>query len=315
MAEVKFNVYRYNPEAGGNGRFQEYMVVWEKGETVLDCLNKIKWAQDGTLTFRLSCRSAICGSCAMSICGHTRLACKTQVSTLLELYDQITVEPLQNFPVIKDLVTDMTAYWEKVEAVMPYLVPDASEPTPQKEQLQSPEQFDTVFEVATCIMCSACASDCASLEADQKFLGPAALAKAFRFAGDSRDAAQKERLTELVKESGMWDCVRCYECTQQCPKDIKPAEHIIKLREMALNSKLEDSVGARHVLGFMESVCQSGQLDEAKLPRFAVKGVGAKLSMAPIGMKMLFKGKLPLRHKAIPGAEDVRRIYKKLEGE
>lgn len=315
MAEVKFRIHRYNPETGGNGSLKEYRAEYEKGDTVLDCLNKIKAEQDGTLTYRMSCRSAICGSCAMNICGHTRLACKTQVSNLLELYDEITVKPLQNFPVIKDLVTDMRAYWEKVEAVMPYLIADGGAPAPQKESLQSPEQFNTVFEVATCIMCSACASDCTSLEADEKFLAPAALAKAFRFAGDSRDAAQKDRLKELVKEGGIWDCVRCYECTQVCPKDVRPAEHIIKLREMALKDKLDDSVGARHVIGFMESVGHTGQLDEPKLPRFAVRGAGAMLSMAPIGLKMFFKGKLPLKHKPIPGAEDVRRIYKKLEGE
>ena len=315
MAEVRFKIYRLNPEAGGDGRLQEYKVECEKGDTVLDCLNKIKGQQDGTVTYRMSCRSAICGSCAMRICGHTRLACSTQVNGLLEIYDEITLEPLQNFPVIKDLVVDMRAYWEKIEAIMPYMVPDADEPVPEKERLQSPEQFDTVFEVATCIMCSACASDCTSLEADDKFLAPAALSKSFRFAGDSRDAADKERLTELVKEGGIWDCVRCYECTQVCPKDVRPAEHIIQLREKALNNKMEKSVGARHVLGFMESVGHSGQLDEGKLPRFAVKNIGAKISMAPIGLKMLFKGKLPLRHKPIPGAEDVQRIYKKLEGE
>jgi succinate dehydrogenase / fumarate reductase iron-sulfur subunit len=315
MAEVTFKVYRYNPETGGNGRFQEFQVDYQSGETILDCLNKIKGEQDGTLTYRMSCRSAICGSCAMRICGHTRLACKTQVGDLLELYDEITVEPLQNFPVIKDLVVDLTTHWEKVEAVMPYLMPAVGEAPPEKERLQSPEQFDTVFEVATCIQCSACVSDCTSLEADEKFLAPAALAKAFRFAGDSRDAAEKERLSKLAKEGGIWDCVRCYECSQVCPKDVRPAEHIIRLREKALNNKLDHTVGARHVLGFMKSVGHSGQLDEAKLPRETVKGAGAVLSMAPIGMKMFFKGKLPMKHKPIPGVEDVERIYKKLEGE
>jgi len=315
MAEVTFKVYRYNPETGGNGRFQEFQVDCQSGETVLDCLNKIKGEQDGTLTYRMSCRSAICGSCAMRICGHTRLACKTQVAMLLELYDTVTIEPMQNFPVIKDMVVDMKAYWDKIEAIMPYLKSAENQSFPEKEFLQSPGQFNTVFEVATCIMCGACTSDCTSFEANEKFLAPAALAKAFKFAGDSRDVSQKERCVDLVKEDGIWDCVRCYECTQVCPKDVRPAEHIINLREFSLKHKLDDSVGARHIIGFMDSVGHSGQLDEAKLPRFAVRSAGAKLSMAPVGMKMFFKGKLPLKHKPIPGADDVQRIYKKLEGE
>lgn len=315
MAEATFKIYRYNPETAERGRLQDFRIQWEKGDTVLDVLNNIKGEKDGSLTFRLSCRSAICGSCAMRICGHARLSCKTQVESLLEVYDEITVEPLENLPVIKDLVVDMEPYWEKVKAVMPYMISDESQPMPEKEQPQSPAQFGTVFEVATCIMCSSCTSDCTVLEADEEFLAPAALAKAFRFAGDSRDAAEMDRLIELVKEKGIWDCVRCYECTEVCPKDVKPAEHIIKMRGMALDKKLEDSIGARHVLGFMDSVGHSGQLDESKLPRFAMKGQGAMLSMAPIGIKMLMKGKLPLKHKAIPGAEDVRRICKKLEGE
>jgi succinate dehydrogenase / fumarate reductase iron-sulfur subunit len=251
----------------------------------------------------------------MRICGHTRLACKTQVAMLLQLYDTVTIEPMHNFPVVKDMVVDMKAYWDKIEAIMPYLKSDESQPFPEKEFLQSPEQFNTVFEVATCIMCGACTSDCASFEANEKFLAPAALAKAFKFASDSRDVSQKERCASLVKEDGIWDCVRCYECTQVCPKDVRPAEHIINLREYSLKHKLNDSVGARHIIGFMDSVGHSGQLDEAKLPRFAVRSAGAKLAMAPVGMKMFFKGKLPLKHKPIPGVDDVQRIYKKLEGE
>jgi succinate dehydrogenase / fumarate reductase iron-sulfur subunit len=315
MTDVKFKIRRYDPAAGGDGYFQEFTLEYQKGETVLDSLNRIKGEIDGSLTYRLSCRSAICGSCAMRICGHSRLACKTQIESLLAVYDEITVEPMENFPVIKDLVVDMAAFWEKLRKVAPYLQPDSSAPVPDKEQLQSPQQFDTVFEVATCIMCSACVSDCTAWEADDDFLGPAAMAKAFRFTGDSRDAAEKDRLVNLVKEHNVWDCVRCYECTQVCPKDVKPAEHIIKLREMALNNKLGDSVGGRHVMGFMESVGHSGQLDEAKLPRYTVKGLGAMISMAPTGIKMIMKGKLPLKHQPIPGVEDVRRIYKKLEGE
>ena len=183
---------------------------------------------DGTLTYRMSCRSAICGSCAMKGNGHALLACQKQAAHLLkDGSDTITIEPLGNMPVIKDLATDFKQFWDKVDQVKPYL--QNNEKPPEKEREQSPHQFRMIDDATTCIMCGACYSDCNVLEVDKNFLGPAALAKAQRFVGDSRDQETRDRIKDLSKPGGMWDCTHCGECVERCPK---PAEPFYRIKEL-----------------------------------------------------------------------------------
>jgi len=308
---AKFRIKRYNPEKQAEPYFEEFEYDIPDGATLLDCLNHIKWNMDGTLTYRMSCRSAICGSCGMKGNGHALLACQRQAAHLLkDGSDTITIEPLGNMPVIKDLVTDFQQFWDKVDQVKPYL--KNKEKPPELEREQSPHEFKIIDDATTCIMCGACYSDCNVLEVDKNFLGPAALAKAQRFVGDSRDKATRERIKELSKPGGMWDCTHCGECVERCPKPAEPFYRIKELMAVGLKEGVTNNVGARHALSFVKSVKHSGRLNENKIPiesmgYFNIKGL---LDLVPVGLRMLLKMKIPpIIHKPVDDVKDVRRIF------
>jgi succinate dehydrogenase / fumarate reductase iron-sulfur subunit len=306
---AKFRIKRYNPEKQAEPYFEDFEYDFPEGATLLDCLNHIKWNMDGTLTYRMSCRSAICGSCGMKSNGHAMLACQKQAAHLLK-DDTVTIEPLGNMPVIKDLVTDFQLFWDKVDQVKPYL--QNKEKPPELEREQSPQEFKKIDEATTCIMCGACYSDCQVLEVDKNFLGPAALAKAQRFVGDSRDQATRNRIKELSKPGGMWDCTHCGECVERCPKPAEPFYRIKELMAVGLQEGVTNNVGARHALSFVKSVKHSGRLNENKIPiesmgYFNIKGL---LDLVPIGLRMLLKMKIPpIIHKPVDDVKDVRRIF------
>ena len=308
---AKFRIKRYNPEKQADPYYEEFDYEIPDGATLLDCLNQIKWNMDGTLTYRMSCRSAICGSCGMKGNGHALLACQKQAAHLLkDGSDTITVEPLGNMPVIKDLVTDFKQFWDKIDQVKPYLKNE--EKPPELERTQSPQQFKKIDDATTCIMCGACYSDCNVLEVDKNFLGPAALAKAQRFVGDSRDKETLGRIKELSKPGGMWDCTHCGECVERCPKPAEPFYRIKDLMAVGLNEGVTNNVGARHALSFVKSVKHSGRLNENKIPvesmgYFNIKGL---LDLVPIGLRMLLKMKIPpIIHKSVDDVKDVQRIF------
>ncbi len=190
--KVTFRIQRFDPEKDDRPRDQDFELELPPGITILKALNKIRAEQDPSLTYRYSCGSAICGSCAMKVNGHARLACKTQASECVK-DGVLQVAPIGNLRVLRDLVVDMEPFWSSVGRVRPYLVPDAAEAAPEKERQQSPEQFLHIDPSTTCILCAACYSDCNVLEVDESFLGPASLAKAHRFLFDSRDAATDQR--------------------------------------------------------------------------------------------------------------------------
>jgi len=317
MPEITMRVHRFDPESDRTSRYQEYRFEPPEGFTVLDCLNQIKWHMDDSLAYRMSCRSSICGSCSMRVNGKAKLVCRTQVRDVVRPDGTVRIDPMGNMPVIKDLIVDMRLFWEKMETVNPFLRPDTKHPEPEKERLQSPEEFRRYVEEATCIACGACVSECTSLEVDSAFLGPAALAKAYRYAADTRDATQEERLTELQGHGGVWDCVRCNECVQVCPKTVAPMEAIVKLRQMSIHAGMTNTVGARHVTTFTEMVGHNGVLDERALPLKSIGfNFGKLVEMAPLGLQMMTKGKMSLApHKPVENVEDVRRIYNELEGE
>jgi len=292
-----FTITRFNPETDPHAHAEPYRLDINRGMTVLDALIRIKHEQDGSLALRYSCRSAICGSCAMDINGAEKLACRTSVRKELERHGQVTVAPLRNLPVIKDLVVDMSSFWGKVRAVSPWLSVSApsrpSRPAVQQTLMRDRYQFHNVD---ACIMCGACVAACTSHEVSRNFLGPAALAKAERFLADPREptAAKQTRLRALEQTHGIWDCTRCNFCVEVCPKDVKPMEAIIRLRRAAIEAGLTRSGGARHIIGFIDLIRRQGRLNEALMP---LKVVGINFRhlwhVLPLGIRMLWKGKVP----------------------
>ncbi|MEE8483431.1 MAG: succinate dehydrogenase iron-sulfur subunit [Nitrospinota bacterium] len=293
---TKFIIFRYNPDEETKPRHQEYMLDIPDGATLLDCINLIKWTQDGTLSFRMSCRSAICGSCAMKVNGHARLTCKTQAVTVVE-DGTVKIDPLGNFEIIKDLIVDMEPFWSSLENIEPWLVPDESI-IPERERLMTHEDQKKIDAASTCILCAACFSDCNVLEVDKKFFGPATLAKAQRFVYDTRDCKTDVRLERLSDLNGMWDCTTCAECSTRCPTEAKPLSRIRELKEMGMKRGFRNNHGARHVLAFRESIgtrIGGGYLNENYIPARSVGffNIGGLLSLLPIGVRMFMRGKNP----------------------
>lgn len=205
-----------------------------KGTNVLEALFHILEKYDPTLSFRYSCRGAVCGSCAMYINGRYRLACNTMVDSLKG--DRITVSPLPGLQVIKDLVVDMTSFFQKIEKVRPFLSVLESAPV---EILQSPEDREKLDIIVDCILCAACYSACPVDWMNKEYLGPAALNKAYRFVADSRDSAARERLALVDNDNGIWRCHSIFNCTEACPKKISPANSIVQLRRHAVLKKVK----------------------------------------------------------------------------
>ena len=315
--DVNLRVKRFDPESPDRApHYDEYKVDLPESATVLDSLIEVREYQDGTLSLRCSCRSAICGSCAMKINGRSRLACKTSIKSLMgaDFDGSITVEPGGNLPVIKDLVVDMAPFWDKVRAVKPWLQPAG--PLPEREYIVPNEAMANLTEVMNCIMCGACAMACTVLEVDKTFLGPAALAKAYRFVGDPRDANDSARLRELSERSGAWDCTRCNWCVEVCPKDVKPMDQILKLRSAAVHAGIKNNNGSRHTLAFIELVNTNGRLDEFRLPVYTEGKLNliGQLSYLPSAPRMIRAGKLPpfFPHK-IGGVKHIKRILRRFD--
>ena len=316
--DVTIKVKRFDPEAADPQSFwQDFTVEIDDKGTVLDALIKIREDNDGTFSLRCSCRSSICGSCAVRINGHAGLACKTPAATAIK-DGVITVEPAGNMPVIKDLVVNFDSFWDKVMEIEPYLKPEGEEP--EAEYIASNEAMLHLSSVTACIMCGSCVSDCTVMEVDPTFLGPAALAKAYRFTADPRDGDENgvsaSRLEELTKPSGMWDCTRCMECVTACPKGVAPMDRIMAMRDQAMEAGFHNTNGARHTQAFSDSVEHSGWLDELRL---VPKSVGmtnlpALMGYAPIAIQALTHGKMPpIIHKKIEKSENVKKIFDKVE--
>lgn len=311
---IKFKIKRYNPANGAETEpyIQAYMLDVPEGMTVLEALLQIADEQDPTLSFRKSCRSAICGSCAVAINGFSRLACSTQVIPEFRKMGEMLIEPLSNHAVLKDLVVDFSPFWKKIEKVTPYLTPDeGSEAIPVTAQDEH-----AIDSSQKCIMCGCCNSECNALEIDPNFTAPAALAKAWRFVGDVREGRRVKRLEKLSEEHGMWDCVRCVHCTQYCPKDVAPLRQIERLRSAAIANDITDNPGAKHVEAMADSVRRVGRLDEAAMT-FKTLGFLRSLGMIPLGFKMQIHGKMPHPHifSQIEKIDEVRRIYEEIERE
>ena len=319
MPQQTFRLQRHDPVENRSYE-QEFTTDVQPGQTVLDALNDIRWDQDGTLSLRMSCRHAICGSCAMKVNGSSMLACKTQVSAAQSRAGAdgvITVGPMGNQRVIKDLVVDMDGFMDKFEQAQTWLKPPEGQDPPTREYRQSKDNFDRWAHASTCIHCGACYSDCTVAEVDDKFLGPAALAKAYRFVMDDRDSTKDERLKMLsVMEGGIWDCTRCYMCVQACPKGVLPMDAIIELRTEAIAAGYTNNNGSRHSKAFAGGVKKRGRLDEATLVPlslgFSPTAIPDVLSYTPGAIRLLKSRKLIEAAKRHGAPEQARREIKRL---
>ncbi len=220
-------VYRYDPHKDEHPYLQHYVVTLAHGEhMVLDALVRIKSFQDDSLSFRRSCREGVCGSDGMNINGKNRLAC---VTNLHELSDPVVLKPLPGMPVIRDLMVDLTGFWQQYHSVKPWLMSD--EPPPYRERLQSPAQRELLNGLYECILCACCTSACPSFWWNpDRFVGPAGLLQAYRFIADSRDLATSERLDDLDDAYRLFRCRTIMNCTDVCPKGLSPAYAISRIR-------------------------------------------------------------------------------------
>ncbi len=368
MATYTLKVRRYQPESGEAAYWEEFKVDLDPSLSVLDGLLQAKDRDDGSLSVRCSCRAAICGSCGMKINGQSGLGCKTQIGEAHEMAEKfanggasgartrepgreiagddergqagaedtaIVVEPMGNMPVIKDLITDMeSTHWAKIRRVTPWLLPHGE--APEREYVVEPESMIDITQSMACIQCGACVSSCLSMEADPDFIGPAALAKAYRFVGDPRDAESKERLHDLAEDPhGIYDCTHCFSCIDACPKGVAPMDQIMRLRRKAGEEGVVDpNNGHNHVNAFVKMIEKKGTNDEALLVQESyAPGVKGKLKPTKAAIKGLVEslptvlraiktGKARSPSKVIPGIhpklpggaqDDVKAIYKHTE--
>jgi succinate dehydrogenase / fumarate reductase, iron-sulfur subunit len=225
--ELKFKILRFDPQVDKGPYFKHYTVKAEPEERILDCLNRIKWEQDGTLSYRMSCGHGVCGSDGMKINGTCRLACQALVKDYQ--CPEVVLEPLPVFKVLKDLVVDIEPFLEGIKNLRPYLLP--STPQPEKERIQSPEERKKLSGVIRCILCACCTASCPVNWIDKKYVGPAALVWGHRYIFDSRDGAHLERLKQLDHPDGAWGCVNHFECTRVCPKEILVTKSINEVKK------------------------------------------------------------------------------------
>ena len=223
MAEtIKLTVSRYRPEEESEPTFQTYDVPYNKEWVILDALNYVKDQLDGSLTFRWSCRMGVCGSCGMMVNGTPTLTCAVPLSDYVSS-EPIRIEPLQFFPIIRDLVIDMNSFLGKLSSVKPWIIRDDEKPPVEGEYRQTPAELDVYKQFSMCINCMLCYAACPVYGLDSTFPGPAAIALAQRYNMDSRDQGSQERLDVLSDHDGIWGCTFVGECTKVCPKNVDPA--------------------------------------------------------------------------------------------
>ncbi len=235
--QITLQVARYRPEEEAAPTFQEYDVPCPKDWVVLDGLNYVKDRLDGTLSYRWSCRMGICGSCGMTVNGEPKLTCATFLADYAP--GPVRVEPLRNFPVIRDLVVEIGDFMRKLTRVKPWIIRKDHKPLSDGEYHQTPQEMDEYAQFSMCINCMLCYAACPIYGLDQEFIGPAAIALAQRYNLDSRDEGARERLEVLSEHEGIWGCTFVGECTAVCPKDVDPAGAIQRYKLSAALDSLQ----------------------------------------------------------------------------
>jgi succinate dehydrogenase / fumarate reductase iron-sulfur subunit len=307
--QFTLKIERWNPETEQGG-LQEFTVDAPETATLLDVLDVVKDEVDGSLTYRKSCRMAVCGSCGMRMDGGAVLACKTPMAPIAREGRVPVISPMGNLPVVKDLVVDMEPFWDKFRAVKPWLEEDDHPPV--KEWRVQQEELDRIMKEALCIQCGCCVSECNSMQADPDFLGPAALAKGAKFVGDVRDRDRKGRLELYNGPHGVWDCTRCYFCNERCPKGVDPRDAIAKIGAEIYSEGMLSDKGARHAQVFDMSTRATGYLLETALVPYTdpLKAMDVKFAM-----QMARAGKVPnpLKPHRAKKLDEVRKLHKLLK--
>jgi len=233
---VRLDVFRYDASRDEPPRFQTYELAAAGSTSVLEMLLKLQDEQDPSLAFRYACRGAVCGSCAMSINGRLNLACRVLLKNLDT--DRLVIEPLPRLEIIKDLVVDMAPFWEKYERIRPWLhaqIDDA------RESRVSQRQRERIDRYVHCILCGLCYGACPMMSRNESFTGPAALAKLYRFAADSRENGRRETLVQEDAHEGVWGCRTITRCIQVCPKNVRPTDAIEGVRRKLLTQRIQDA--------------------------------------------------------------------------
>jgi succinate dehydrogenase / fumarate reductase iron-sulfur subunit len=340
VPEYTLRIRRQDPQSGDAPHWDEHNVEMPKTQSVLDAILQIRDEKDGSIGIRCSCQQAICGSGGVRMNGKPGLACNTHLHEAAQRghgigwnppqegqsTEIIEIEPMGNMPVIRDLIVDMDAvHWKKIQRVTPWLI--NKEPIPEREYIVPHENMVDVTQTMACIQCGACVSDCLSMEVDPLFVGPASLAKAYRFVGDPRDAEHFERLKDLAEdEHGLYDCTHCFNCIDACPKGVDPMSQIMRLRRKAGSDHgIEDrNNGARHEHAFVKNIRRNGLLHEADLlpdsygGKFHPRAVPELLSSMPTAVTGLMRGKMTPRnvlghpHKA---PKEVKKLFDTIDGQ
>ncbi|WP_350454668.1 succinate dehydrogenase/fumarate reductase iron-sulfur subunit [Slackia heliotrinireducens] len=305
METITFIVNRFD---GQKSWKQEYR--FERSVmTLLGCLNKIREEQDDSLCFTQACRHSICGSCAIQVNGSAYLACETQLDDLIDTFKTTRFElaPLNNFPVVRDLVVSFDEKAEKMKKVMPWMCEHKN----REGHEQTEADYHKYMEATDCVLCGCCASECRELVYDDgTYLEPFIMNKAFRFIRDSRDECGDERILAVL-DNNLWKCIHCQQCTTKCPKEIPIAEEISYMRRRALRMGEDKSQGARHAYAFHHDVLKTGMLNETML---ALKTEGlykTAQNRVPFAVRMVTSGKMNPLHiqKPVKGIEGVRKLY------
>lgn len=308
MRQITYKIQRFD---GTKSFVQEYRFPYEPGKTILGGLITIKETIDPSLTFVAACRCAVCGACAIRVNGQALLACEVALDDVVDRFgDELSIAPIQNFPVIRDLVVDWEPKVERLSKVKPWLIPQSAF-SAETGCRQTPAEFKKINVQTNCILCGACASECNKLSADQDdFYEPFIYTKAQKFVADSRDEGTLEHLRPALT-NGLWKCVHCQECVTKCPKHIEPAEDISKLRQASIKLGMTDNAGARHAIAFCDDLADTGRLNEVKMA-LKTEGLLKSATRFPFALRLLRKGKLnPLHFPApVKGIEQVRAIIR-----
>jgi succinate dehydrogenase / fumarate reductase iron-sulfur subunit len=316
--EITLKVRRYDPNSGEKASDQSFALDIDENASVLDALMQVREEQDSTLAFRGGCRSGFCGDCTMRISRRNNIACTTTVGQV-QKDGEVTVEPIRLIGVSKDMMFDVEKMvYSKYRAVDPWIEPNGS--APERENLVPNEVIKDLRSAMSCTMCWLCDEGCTTMVVDKKFLGPAALTKAYRVVADPRDSKTSQRLEQLSGDKGMWDCCHCFEATEHCPKGIDPTERIFALRNRSIKAESGIPSVKAHYKSFAASVKTHGWLDETRLAIDTEGGptnLARQLKQLPLGLKALKRGKFPwpyFLHPKRPGADRIKRIFRIWEG-
>lgn len=308
MRQITYKIERFD---GVKSFVQDYTFPHQPGKTLLWGLITIKETLDPTLAFTAACRAAVCGACAIRVNGQAFLACETPLDGILARFgDTLTIEPIKNFKVTRDLVVDWEPKAERLMASSTWLNP-RDEFTAKEGCRQDAADFKKINVQAGCILCGACASECSKLSANNKdFLEPFTYSKVWKFVADTRDKSAAERV-RAVLDKGLWKCLHCVECSTKCPKGLAPGEDIARLRQLSIKLGYTDNPGARHALAFLQDIEDTGRLNETKL---SVRSIGMLGSMAkfPFALRLLRRGKLKPFHfpGKVKGHDQIKAILK-----